>query len=265
MQAIEKETLRESAFLQPFDQILKKLFSVPVMVLIVGDWKTGKTDFALLIAERLLELGIVKKVASNIETKDPRIEFISSLERLRYWLYSDKTRKLYVLDEAGVHFPRRTPMKEKNVQAIQLLPEISKAHARLIVVAQDPDTIDSQFLNPTWLKALFVKDSLKFARLISDMFETVITLRDIPPTTIKFDPYAIAPFTLKEPQRIPEWVLRDDQYKLLWGWAIEGKSLRALGVHPMQLNRIVRKFVANILKSTDLSPFTQQREVSNTY
>ncbi|MEM5867576.1 MAG: hypothetical protein QXG39_06620, partial [Candidatus Aenigmatarchaeota archaeon] len=105
----------QTDFLYPFDQILKRIFSVPTMVLIVGDWKTGKTDFALLIAERLLELEIVKKVASNIETKDPRITFISSLERLKQWLHMDKIRKLYILDEAGVHIPRRTPMKEKNV------------------------------------------------------------------------------------------------------------------------------------------------------
>jgi len=252
MQAVKpeplKETLRESVFLQPFDQILKKIFGIPTMVLIVGDWKTGKTDFALLIAERLLELGIVKKVASNIETADPRIEFISSLDRLRYWLYADKTRKLYILDEAGVHFPRRTPMKEKNVQAIQLLPEISKAHARLIVVTQDPDTVDSQFLNPTWLKALIVKDSLKNARLISDMFETVITLKDIPKTTIKYDPYAIAPFTLHEPLKVPAWVMKDEHYKILWKWAVEHRPLSELGLNPNQINRIVRKFITYVLK-----------------
>jgi hypothetical protein len=256
------QQVKESAFLQPFDQILKRIFSIPVMALVVGDWKTGKTDFALLIAERLLELGIVKKVASNIETKDPRIEFVSSLEKLKHWLYMDKMRKLYILDEAGVHVPRRTPMKEKNVKAIQLLPEISKAHAKLIIVTQDPDGIDSQFLNPVWLKAMFVKDSLKNARLISDFFETVISIRDIPPTTIKFDPYAIAPFTLTEPLRMPAWILKDEQYKLLWQWAIEGKSFKTLGIHPMQLNRIVRKFIANILKSSDTSLFTQQREVT---
>ncbi|MEM3629109.1 MAG: hypothetical protein QXE06_07035 [Candidatus Bathyarchaeia archaeon] len=247
----------QTDFLYPFDQILKRIFSVPTMVLIVGDWKTGKTDFALLIAERLLELEIVKKVASNIETKDPRITFISSLERLKQWLHMDKIRKLYILDEAGVHIPRRTPMKEKNVQAIQLLPEISKAHARLIVVAQDPDGIDSQFLNPVWCKAIFVKDSLKNARLISDQFETVIKLNDIPQTTIAFDPYAIAPFTLTEPLRMPTWVLKDEQYKILWQWAIEGKSVKTIGIHAMQLNRILRKFVANILKSSDISRLTR--------
>jgi hypothetical protein len=243
------QQVKESAFLQPFDQILKRIFSIPVMALVVGDWKTGKTDFALLIAERLLELGIVKKVASNIETNDPRIEFVSSLEKLKYWLHMDKIRKLYILDEAGVHVPRRTPMKEKNVKAIQLLPEISKAHAKLIIVTQDPDGIDSQFLNPVWLKAMFVKDSLKNARLISDFFESVITLRDIPPTSIKFDPYAIAPFTLDEPFNVPEWVMKDDSYKLLWEYAVNNKSIDQLKVHPMKMNRLVRQFIRYVLTS----------------
>ncbi len=236
-----------------FDQILKKIFSVPTMVLIAGEWKTGKTDFALLIAERLLDLGIVKKIGSNIETDDPRIEFISSLERLRYWLYADKYRKLYILDEAGVHFPRRTPMKEKNVQAIQLLPEISKAHAKLIIVSQDPDSIDSQLLNPVWLKALIVKDSLKNARLISNFIGDIpIKFRNIPPTTIKFDPYKIAPFVLYEPTKIPEWILKDKDYEILWRWSIENKSHSELGLHPYSLNRIVRRFVKNILTQTPL-------------
>lgn len=246
MQKAEVET---EAFLYPFDQILKKLFSIPTMVLIAGEWKTGKTDFALLIAERLLELGLVKKVGSNIETKDPRIEYITSLERLKYWLHMDKLRKLYILDEAGVHVPRRTPMKEKNIQAIQLLPEISKAHARLIVVTQDPDGIDSQFLNPVWLKAIFVKDSLKTARLISDQFETVIRLKDIPKTSIPFDPYAIAPFTLTEPFKVPEWVMKDDNYKLLWEYAVNNKSIDQLKVHPMKMNRLVRQFIRFVLTS----------------
>lgn len=237
------------SFLYPFDQILKRIFSIPTMVLILGDWKTGKTDFALLITERLLELGLIKKAASNIETKDPRITFISSLERLKQWLHMDRLNKLYILDEAGVHIPRRTPMKEKNVQAIQLLPEISKAHAKLIVVTQDPDGIDSQFLNPVWCKAWFVKDSLKKARLISDQFETVIKLNDIPKTSITFDPDLIAPFTLSEPFKIPEWVMKDDNYKLLWEYAVNNKSIDQLKVHPMKINRLVRQFIRQVLTS----------------
>ena len=253
----------ERGFLYPFDQILKRIFSIPVMALVVGDWKTGKTDFALLIAERLLELGIVKKVASNIETKDPRIEFVSSLEKLKHWLYMDKMRKLYILDEAGVHIPRRTPMKEKNVKAIQLLPEISKAHAKLIIVTQDPDGIDSQFLNPVWLKAMFVKDSLKNARLISDFFETTIILRDIPPTTIKFDPYAIAPFTLNESIKIPEWIMKDDTYKLLWEYAVNNKTMEQLNVHRMQMNRLIRRFIKDVLMSNQGKvTLSQLREVT---
>jgi len=226
---------------------------MPVMVLIAGEWKTGKTDFALLIAERLLTLNVVRKVASNIETHDSRIDFINSLEKLRYWLHMDRLRKLYIMDEAGVHFPRRTPMKTKNVQALQLLPEVSKAHAKLIIVTQDPDTIDSQFLNPVFLKGLFVKDSLKFGRLISNIFQEVIKLGDIPPTSIKFDPYKIAPFTLSEPFTVPEWAMKDDNYKLLWEYCVNHKSVKVLGVHPMKLNRAVRSFIKNVLLSNESS------------
>ncbi|MGB9693241.1 MAG: hypothetical protein ACPLYF_00190 [Fervidobacterium sp.] len=120
---------------------------------------------------------------------------------------------------------------------------------RLIVVTQDIYGIDSQFLNPVWLKALFVKDSLKNARLISDMFETVVKLNDIPKTTIPFDPYAIAPFTLSEPFKIPEWIMKDDSYKLLWEYAVNNKSIDQLKVHPMKMNRLVRQFIRHVLTS----------------
>lgn len=241
-----------------FDKVLKKIFSMPVMVLIVGDWKTGKTDFSLLLAERLLELGIVKKAASNIETSDPRIEFVSSLEKLKYWLHMDRMHKLYVFDEVGVHLPRRTPMKEKNVQALQLLPEVSKARAKLIIVTQDPDSIDSQLTNPVWCKCLIVKDSLKKVRFISDLFPKVMRFWNVPATSIKFDPYKIAPFTVKEPTRMPDWILKDEQYQLLWKWAVEGQTFKNLGVHPWMLNRLIRKFLKTLLTESTLTPTQKQ-------
>lgn len=236
-----------------FDFCLKKLFDLPSsFVLIFGDWKTGKTDFALLIAERLLELDIVTEVASNIKSPDPRLKFISDLPHLRKWLHGSNTRKLYIFDEAGVHLHKRRSMSAKNVSFMTLLPEISKAHARMIAVTQNPASIDAELLSPVWCKGLIIKENLYKARFISELFPSdkkVYEFYPVPPTTIPFDPYAIAPFQLTAPVDVPDAFLNDEEKKILWEWSVNNLSARRLNLHPMQLNRILRKFVREVLTS----------------
>jgi len=243
-----------------FDFCLKKMFDLPSsMVLIIGDWKTGKTDFALLIAERLLELGIVTKVASNIQTKDPRITFISDLPTLKAWLHADRTRKLYIFDEAGMHLHRRRSMSRKNIAFMTILPEISKAHARMICILQNPESIDKELLSPVWCKGLIIKENKYKAKFISELFppdRKVFEFYPVPKTNIPFDPYAIAPFKLSAPKQIPEFI-KDEELKILWEWSVNNKSIHQLGLHPMQMNRIVKKFVKRILES-------QSREITLT-
>lgn len=232
-----------------FDYCLRTLFDRPSsMVLIVGDWKTGKTDFGLLIAERLLELNVVREIASNIETNDERITFITDLPSLKQWLHKDNIRKLYIFDEAGVHLHKRRSMSAKNVAIVTLLPEISKAHARLIAIMQNPRSIDSEMLDPTWCKGLIQKLSKYRARFVSELFidKVIFEFEDVPRTSIKFDPYKIAPFRLTTPKDIPS-NLKTKDLQILWQWAINGKTCNDLQIHSMTLNRLVRAFVRDTL------------------
>jgi hypothetical protein len=239
--------------LNDFDYCLKKLFDLPSsFVLIFGDWKTGKTDFALLIAERLLELRIVSEVASNIKSSDSRMQFIANLPHLKKWLRNSNTRKLYVFDEAGVHLHKRRSMSSKNVSFMTLLPEISKAHARMIAITQNPASIDAELLSPVWCKGIIIKENLYKAKFISELFsgdKKVCEFYPVPKTTIDFDPYAIAPFKLTAPVDVPADFLNDEEKKILWNWSINEMSARKLNLHPMKLNRIVRKFVREVLTS----------------
>jgi hypothetical protein len=236
--------------LSEFDFCLKKLFDLPSsFVLIIGDWKTGKTDFALLIAERLLELGIVSEVASNIQTEDPRIMFISDLPTLKSWLHGSRKRKLYIFDEAGMHLHRRRSMSKKNVSFMTLLPEISKAHARMIAITQNPSAIDAELLSPVWCKGIIIKTSKYYARIISELFpsdQKVFEFYPVPKTNIPFDPYAIAPFKLSAPVDVPASI-KDKDLQILWEWSVNNKSCRDMNIHPMTLNRIVKPFVKQIL------------------
>lgn len=189
-----------------FDLCLRKIYGIPSLSAIGGIWKSGKTDFALYIAENVLKLkqrnhpkfSLISKVASNIETNDERVEFISNLEDLRYWLHHGSQNKLFILDEANVHLMKRTAMSRMNVDTIRLLGEISKAHGRMIIVAQEVLGVDSEFLNPTWLRAIWIKTKLKSVRLFSHLLRTDMKFNKIPKTTIPFDPYRIAPFTERD-------------------------------------------------------------------
>jgi len=239
-----------------FESSLVKLFGFPSLVNIGGPWKTGKTDLALLIAETLLSLNqrgihsredaLPSKVASNIETEDKRVEFVPSLEELRYWLHGDNRVKLFILDEANVHAPRRRAMSTKNVEIIKILPEVSKAHARMIVVGQELEKIDSELMNPTWCRAVFYKRRLKNATLISSLFSKERHFKNLPPTTIPFDPYRIAPFTERPLNRAIS-LFKDEEMSKLWAWC-NGTPTRNLGMHNMELNRMVRAFVKRILE-----------------
>ena len=235
-----------------FDKCLLYMFGLPAsLVLIIGDWKTGKTDFALLIAERLLEIGLIKEVASNIKTSDPRIKFVADLPSLREWLfYSDRRKtKLYIFDEAGSHLHRRRSMSRKNIAFVKILPEISKARAKMIAIMQNPESIDKELLSPVWCKGLIIKENKYRAKFISEFFpeEKEVEFFPVPRTTIPFDPYDIADFSLTRPKQIPA-TIKDEDLKILWEWSVNNKSTRQLDIHPMKLNRIVRKFVKQILE-----------------
>jgi hypothetical protein len=229
---------------------LHKLFDYPSIVLIGGRWKTGKTDFALFIAEILLKLPsghggtMISEVASNIQTDRKDFRYIYDLVSLRQWLYATGQRKLYIFDEASEHLPSRRAMTTKTVSFIQLIPEISKAHARMIVIGHQLLTIDKTFLDDVWCRGVFLKLQLKKAQLFSSLLTHPYVFSNIPRTSIKFDPYAIAPFTEKPSGTL---FFKDEDKQLLWEWA-NGKTYKELGVHNMKLNRTLRKYVKQTLE-----------------
>lgn len=203
-----------------FIQILTRLFSEPAISLIgsyiIGGsspWKTGKTDFSLMLSELLVNLHIVQEVATNIDTFGV-YTYISDLETLKYWLHENNRVKLYIFDEANIHLPSRRAMSNKSVDIIQMFPEVSKARARLIVIGQKLDSLDSELRHTGWVRGTFQKINLKTVYIRVGKEEW--TFSDLPPTSIKFDPYLQAPFTLK-PQGTQQF--SDESLSLLWRWA----------------------------------------------
>jgi hypothetical protein len=249
--------LQQTIIRNKWEYVLRKHFTRPSMVLIGGVWKSGKTDFALKISEDLKRLPfagthIIEEVASNIETFGT-YPLISDLISLRQWLYSSPKRKLYILDEASEHLSSRRAMSAKNVGFVQLIPEISKAHARLIVVGHQLLTVDKTLLDDTYCRGAFIKINLKKAQLISQLIQDQILFQNIPATTIKFDPYAIAPFT-EFPTN--ETANKDEDVYLLTRWA-RGESYTKLGfTHPQAFNRRIRKALLNFLEKSKVIAHT---------
>lgn len=235
--------------------VLHRLFNVPGVVIIKGIGKVGKTDFALKIAKDLTELPsrhstvtnlepLIRDVASNIDTQGfyPQV---SDLISLKNWLYENNHRKLYLLDEAVEHLSNLRTMSSGNVGFTKLLPQVTKAHARMIVIGHEFDYVDKHVLSEAWCKGIFIKTGLKSALLRSNLLSQQIAFHNISKTSVPFDPYAVAPFTEK-----PQGVLmfKDIDKDTLWKWS-NGGTMQSLGLKSMQLNRLVRKYVRQSLEN----------------
>lgn len=238
-----------------WNKILYRLFDVPGVVLIQGAGKCGKTDFGLKIAEDLSKMAIFpsrpneplimkEAIASNIDTKNfyPQIYDLISLKD---WLYADTRRKVYIFDEANQWLSNLRTMSSSNVAFTTLLPQVTKGHARMIVIGHDFTGVDINVSRAAWCKGIFTKTSLKTALLTSNLFHQPIEFDNISRTSVPFDPYAVAPF-----QERPTNVLRfkDVEKEVLWKWS-NGSTIQELNLHKMQLNRLVRKYVRQTLEN----------------
>jgi len=190
-----------SVFNSKFVKVLERLFGVPAPIIFVtGRMGKGKTDFCLLIGELALQYGWVKHVATNIKVFDERFLHITSWAELENWLKLDKRKKLYIFDEASSNISRRTPMAQLNRKIIDLAFKLRKYRAHLLLAAVSRGLVDSTFeAIPDLVLGEFQKITRETAILQSDLFDDLIVIRNIPPTTVKFDTYDIAPFSLTPP------------------------------------------------------------------
>lgn len=236
-----------------FLMCLKTIFNAPSLGIVTGEWKSGKTDFALLLAELMLKIKLVSKIGANIMCSHPtiKIDYIADVETLRFWLHKDNTRKLYIFDEAIKHAYKRSPMARKQVNLIKLITEISKGHARGILVAQDPTMVDKDLANPVFTRALFVKGGFKNRKqvevhsyLIDGGYRKFI---GIPRTSIKFDPYQEAEFEEKGVSPL----MREPDIKIFHRY-MNGESMYRISIdtklHPTSVKDAIKRVGRVFLK-----------------
>lgn len=231
-------------------------FQRPSVFFIEGKRGSGKTDLALLIAEIAYKYNMIKHFATNIKiftTPIKEHEHITNLEELTEWCQNREGNKLYILDEAGKAVRRRTPMSKMNIEVLDQLQILRKYHLRIILIAPANTYIDSAIFGTDCLDIIIRKPNNKFQKLgvwenIDD--ETQIIFSDIPKAETHFDTFDIAPFTKSNPNQKNRF--SDENLSLLYEWA-NGASYKTLGIHNMELNRKLRKFVKNILDK-ELNP-----------
>lgn len=241
------QTLHRPLHRLDYQDILNRLFNGPSIVIIGGTWKTGKTDFALKISEDLKNLGIITEIATNIDTYNHYPQ-ISDLISLKQWLYSTRNRKLYIFDEASEHLPNTRGMSGKSVGIKGIIPQISKAHGRMIIIGHNIKKIDAEAYDTTWCRALIMKPMKPYiyfpAIVYSPLFPKPISIKQISPTKIKFDPYSLAPFTERPEKQI---YFKEESKQRLWTWS-NGATCKELGINNMQINRLLRDYVHKTLE-----------------
>ncbi len=251
MSSLEKLSLEqmcdEDPELNRFCDILYTIFSETCIVQISqvgGGWKLGKTNLGLLIYEFLKEMGVIDEGATNIYTQgENALLYVYDLVNINLWLASNRLTKLYVLDESNKHAPNRRAMTSKSVETIGLFPELSKHHARIIVIGQDFSTIDPDFSNPAYVHATFEKMSRTSVRVSSSILPIPQKFFGIPATSIDYDPDQVAPFQQK-PDRI---VLSSKSYEVASDW-VGGKTWKELGMHTMEGNRFLKSTFKELLE-----------------
>jgi len=183
-------------------RVLEQVYGLPASVTVITQhfgWKFGKTDFSLLLAEMLWELGLIDMAASNTETLgDYKIEFINDFANYDEWSRRNSRRKLFIFDEVIESSQRRRAMSSINIGWVKRIPQLSKGRCHLVVVTQSMRLTESAFGNWTFLRGVWWKLNKTTVKFFNPhMFSEEIVWHDLPKTRIQFDPYEFATFQEK--------------------------------------------------------------------
>jgi len=113
---------------------------------------------------------------------------------LKHWLL-DRKKKLFILDEAGIHIDTRNPLGRINREVRRIGFLLSKFRGKFIFVSQRSKDIEGTFRDTDIRLATFKKLNKKTLMLYSNVFQEALYITDIPKTNVKFDTYDIALFT----------------------------------------------------------------------
>jgi hypothetical protein len=247
--------------------LLEQIFEIPApIVLICGRMGMGKTDFSLLLAELLLDQRMVDAVATNIEIEDPRFTKVTSVFGLERWLATTKGRKLFILDEAGIHIDSRTPFSQVNRRVKKIAMLLRHYRGKLVLITQRGEK-DIESALRDLISATITKLDKYTAIIALATLEDEIVLHNIPRTSIKFDTWKISEFNLiEEPSeeeltRMPECC----RIRILLekhNWKYRAVALE-LDIHSEDIRRLLIKHLLHIEKQAGFNLETLKQKTES--
>lgn len=164
-----------------------------------GGVKRGKTNFALLLAEKFMAIGWV--VVSNIRVREPPENYryaadLSSMLKVICEARLKDQNVLIILDEAGLFWAKIDTIQKQNKEMAKLVLTYGKLHANLLTIshyASDIPTIVAKTaiaeFEKTAQKKVFVdiKDGIKLRSR---------QIINVPATTLQYDPDQIQSFSV---------------------------------------------------------------------
>jgi hypothetical protein len=172
-------------------------------------------------------------------------------------LSKESYTKLRLLDEGLKWLYRRKAMSAMNVDLItQILPEVSKGHARMIFVSQI-EKLDKDAIHPAFCRAEWKKLSKKVMECRSKHYP-FRRFTHLPPSPIRFDADRPADFFNKEMLKKRDLGEMSLTYQVCQLYSQDlpfNEIKRRLGLHQQQLKRHIQKglkwFLENYEESTD--------------
>ena len=201
-----EENLQEEESGSFWETCLRAIYGeICTITVIKGEWKTGKTDFALHLVEECKRLELISQAGSNImcfkdkgcnEPDPENVRYIDNFLELKTWMFTGY-RKMFIFDEALKSAPSRRAMSRLNTGWLEIEPELSKGKCHLVVIVQTKDYMEKSFINPAYVRAEWEKPTLRPGnpqyRKIVDLDSRLIswpyrhTFKNLPPTKIFFD------------------------------------------------------------------------------
>jgi len=231
-------------------KLIKYLFTrgTSAFIIIFGRRETGKTDFALLIAEIVFKAGIIEHFATNIKIYSSlfHIEHITNLDNLTLWCKNTRGKKLFLFDEFGKAMRRRSPMSRLNIKLIDHFQILRKYKLSTLAITVNEKFVDNVALGSDILDGAFLKPNYKNQKiaLYRDYLEYFTkSINGIPGTSIKFDTWDVAPFKEYGINTKPKF--KDRELEVVWEWS-HGKTAKDLGLHSMELHRILKKYCKEV-------------------
>lgn len=238
-------------------------------VAVLGKKQSGKTAFMIHLMEKLFELNLMDKFASNLPIPDALqptfpIDFIDDFETLSEtakMLNPPKTRTIkkffFFGSEMGKWLARDQAWK--NVDFIYELQTIRKNGINFCGDAID--RVDERALNPTHFEGAFIKYNPKNPKVaLYENWQTgeVTYLSDIPKPKSWFDTFYSAHFYMKPQNPSIQNIALNEDHLIVKKYQESGYSWKKAGVHPQKGKRALQRFIKYHMDDLTKHPIKQE-------